>query len=473
MDRRYKSERMKKRNTILHHKLCLITIIGSALLQSCAVSKTSTTLHPNIDMDETEWNKHKLKGQVKAVYETSKSISSYKEPSESSSQFIFNRFGKIKRSDSNKYLVVNTYNDQGQVIKKMQYFDGRLDKKEIYTYGEDGKQTSRTTYENPTFESQKEWEAHEAKADSLPHQGLYRQNKLEIKDDGNQVITVYKQNGEIEYRQFETYKRGKLEEVHVKYPFSEAFGYKKIRKYNEAGKLIKFKKYTGSKERLELILKYTYDANNRITKEVFLHYEPKSSSAFNENGHLKEQIYGYVLDEDMSSTIHYTYDANGRKTSEIKKHYNGELAYEITYENTYDDQQNIIREEIVHSEKGTRINTIKWDENGNEIFYQSVDGDGHLILKETKSFNDDSKMTSRVEYNSDGNISEKEAFTYDDKGNILEHKLWKPEDNSLVIRKRTYDEQGNWVKFIYESRSTKTDEVFFTTTRQRDITYFE
>ncbi|MFD2035637.1 RHS repeat domain-containing protein [Belliella marina] len=414
-----------------------------------------------------------LKGKVNSVRETSTTKYTNEEPKVRISKYAFNRQGKQLNSDTDEYSHESTYNSEGQIIETKEYFLDRLDKKTIYSYSSEGKKISKSTYMSPTFSSMEEWEDHQAKKHTYPHEGLYLQNKLEIHEDGNQTITVYKQNKEVDHIQKEIYENSKLVEVTVKYPFSNAFGYKKTWKYDQSNNLVKFEKFVGPEERLEFVWEYDYDEKNRITKETHLRYAPKSSSTINENGHLKDQTTGYYLDEDQSFISSFKYDANGSLTSKTGKKYTGEPLREITYELTYDSNQNLIQENIHDSQKGSVKNSIEYDENGNEIFYKSVDSNGDLISKVTRRFDVKSNMTERTVYESDGSISLDESYVFDTNGNVTEHILNKPQEETVEIKTHNYDVVGNWVKFELKLLSSETDEVYQQVIKEREIIYYE
>ncbi|MCH7413407.1 hypothetical protein MM213_07925 [Belliella sp. R4-6] len=423
--------------------------------------------------EKTDWEKLNLNGKVKAINETSTVKYPNEEPKISTSKYTFNIQGRQMSSCSDGYSHESTYNSEGQINETKEYFQNRLEKKILYSYSSEGKEIEKRTYTNHSFATMEEWEEHEAKKSALPHEGLYLQNKLEIHEDGNQIITVYKQNGEIDYVQSETYQESKLVEVKVKYPFSNAFGYKKTWKRDKNNNLIKFEKFVGPEERLEFIWEYDYDEKNRIIKETHLRYMPKSSSSINENGHLNELINGYYLAIDQSFINTFEYDANGSLTSKKGEKYNGELLQEITYELTYDANQNLTQENVHDSKKPSTFNSIEYDKNGNEIFYKSVNSNGDLISKVTRKFDRNSNMTERVVYESDGSRSIDESYVFDTNGNVKEHILKKPQEKTIEIKRYNYDDVGNWIKNELKFISSENDEVFQQVIKEREITFYE
>ncbi|WP_073097858.1 RHS repeat domain-containing protein [Leeuwenhoekiella marinoflava] len=444
-------------------------IIGVSLITGCATAKKNKLI---IDKEGTDWKKLKLEGTVKAIREVSTVQYPEEEAKVRTSEYGFNRYGKQLFSDTDEYSHQSTYNSEGQILEMKQYFQDRLEKKIVHSYSSEGDKIAKSTYMSPTFETMEEWEAHQAKKSTLPHEGLYLQNKLEIHEDGHQTITVYKQTNEVDHIQKEIYEHSKLVEVDVKYPSSDAFGYKKTWKYDDHGNLLKFKKYVSPEERLEHLWEYEYDEKNRIIKETHLRYMPQSSTTF-KKGHLKDYSKGYYLDEDLSYISTFEYDANGSLISKIGKKYNGELVRKITYELTYDSNQNLIQENVHDSKGSSAKNYIEYDKNGNEIFYRSVDTKGNLISKVIRKFDSVSNMTERVVYESDGSISLDESYVYDSKGNVKEHTVKKPLEETIEIKAYDYDDSGNWVKLEQKFLSSKTDEVLQHVINERKIIYYE
>lgn len=451
-------------------RIGLLLMVGISLISACATVKKTK---PVINKENTDWEKLNLIGNVKAVNETSTTKYPDEEAKIKTSKYTFNRYGKQVLFEGPKYSHKSVYNAEGKILEQKQYFENRLEKKITYNYSSEGKRTGKSTYMTPTFQTKEEWEAHEANKKNLPNEGLYLQNRLDIQDNGNQTITVYKENKEIDHIQYEVYKGSKLVEISVKYPFSEVFGYKKTWKYDEDDNLKKFKKYVGSAERLELIWEYDYDENDRIVKETYLRYMPKSSSSFNENGHLKEQINAYYLDEEISAISSFQYDAHGSLISKKRKKYNGELAREITYELTYDSNQNLIQENVHDSKKASVNNYMEYDENANEIYYKSVDANGDLIAKVTRKFDSVSNMIERAVYKADESISLKESYVYNANNNVSKHIVEKPLEETIEIKTRDYDHKGNWIKFELKFLSSINNELFQQVIKEREIVYFE
>lgn len=451
-------------------KIGLLSITGISIVISCTTLKKTK---PLITTEETDWKKLNLKGNVKVVDETSTTKYPDEEAKVKTSKYTFTKYGKQLLFEGHKYSHESTYNAEGKIIEQKQYFENRLEKKIIHTYSNKGRKIEKHTYVTPTFQTMKAWEAHESLKNTLPHKGLYLQNKLEIQDNGNQTITVYKQNKEIDHIQYEVYEDSKLVELTVKYPFSDAFGYKKIWKYDESNNLMKFKKYVGVEERLELIWEYDYDEKDRIIKETYLRYMPKSSSSFNEKGHLEEQINGYYLDKEHSTIYLYQYDANGGLISKKRKTYSGDLTREITYKLTYDVNQNLIQENVYDSKKANINNYIKYDEKGNEIYYKSVDAKGNLISKGVSKFDSLSNITEHIVYEADESISLKEFYNYDNHGNLIKYIAEKPIEQTTEITTRDYDDMGNWIKFELKFLSLKTNEMLQQVIKEREIIYFK
>ncbi len=460
---------LKMKKTIIIFKISLLFFIGVSLITGCATAKKTK---PVIDKEETDWKKMNLKGKVKTVQEVSTTKYPNEEAKIRTSEYAFNRYGKQLFSDTDEYSHESTYNSEGQIIEMKQYFQDRLEKKIVHSYSSKGEKIAKSTYMSPTFETMEEWEAHQAKKSTLPHEGLYLQNKLEIHENGNQTITVYKQNNEIDRVQNEIYEDSKLVELTVKVPFSDAFGYKKTWKYDDYGNLVKFKKYVSPEERLEHIWEYEYDKKNRIIKKTYLRYMPKSSSTFNK-GHLKDYTKGYYLDENLSYITTFQYDANGSLTSEIRKKYTGELVREITYDLTYDSNQHLIQENVYNSKETNVKNYMEYDENGNEIFYKSVDVNGDLISKVIRKFDSVSNMTERIVYKADESINLNESYVYDTRGNVKEHIIRKPLEETIETKVYDYDGIGNWVKFELEFLSSETNEVLQQVINEREIIYYE
>ncbi|WPR75998.1 hypothetical protein [Algoriphagus sp. NG3] len=457
------------RKTVIIFRISLLVIFGSLLVTSCATTKK---VKPIVSIEETDWKKMDLKGHIKSIQETSTSKYPEEKPKVETSKSDFNTYGKLVFSDSYGHVFENKYNSKGQIVESREYMGGNLINKDIYTYSAEGKKTGKSRYQSPTFLSEEEWEAHQAKIPSLPNEGLYLQNKLEIHEDGNQTITVYKQNSEVDYVQKEIYENSKLVELTVKYPSSDAFGYKKTWEFDDSNNLARFKKYVAAEERLEIVWEYDYDEKNRITKETHLRYMPKSSSTFNQ-GHLKDYTKGYYLDENLSYISSFQYDENGSLTSEIAEKYNGEFVREISYELTYDSNQNLTQENVHDSKKGSTNNSIEYDKNGNEIFYKSVDTNGDLISKVTRKFDSYSNMTERVVYDSDESISLSESYVYDTDGNVTEHIIRKPLEETIEITTHDYDDIGNWVRFELKLLSSETNEAFQTVIKEREIIYYD
>ncbi|MCH7411541.1 hypothetical protein MM239_19290 [Belliella sp. DSM 111904] len=410
--------------------------------------QSTSALDTSIDYDKSDWKKANLLGQVKSIEERTRVEYNGEKPKESFSKSEFNENGNFLFSDYEGHVFEYTYDTNGQITELREYMAGNPISKNIYTYSEDGKLLNKIRYEGKVFSTEEEWQAHKAMIPNLPHEGLYLKTKRMINVNGNESVTVFKEDGQIDYI-IEEIKDEKSRIVAFKttYPYSDAFGYKNTWEYNEFDKLVKFKKYKGPENNLEWVFEYEYDKENRIIQETSLHYMPKSSSKLNENGHLKDQTKGYFLDEDSSIIKSYTYGKSGNLTSFTLKKYNGEIIKKEIYEFTF-------------------------DEKGNEIHYVFKNSEEKVLEEVSRKFDSENNMIERIIHDQNGEMSLKESFTYNRDSKIIKQIIEEPIKERIEIETQSYDKVGNWIKLETRVRDSKNNKTLHTIRKERKITYY-
>ncbi|KEO72720.1 hypothetical protein [Anditalea andensis] len=442
------------------HATIILLIICSHLLVSCQLSKNRTATpdykndrkpsaeHAPIDYEDSDWKNADLSGHVKSVQETTTIVYNGEKPKVSIATSDFNKYGKFLISDYQGHVFQYKYNAEGQIIERREYMSGNPLSKDIYTYSIDGVLLNKRRYEGKVFSSEEEWETHKANIPNLPHEGLFMRTDRLMEDNGNERVTVYKDDGQIDYTIAEIKdEKSRIVEFKTVYPYSDAFGYKNTWEYDGSDNLVKFKKYKGPENNLEWIFEYKYDSDNRITQETSLHYMPKSASKINENGHLEDQTKGYFLDKEASIVKSYLYDTTGNLIELTVKNYSGKL----------------IRKEIFE---------ITFDERGNEIHYAVKNPDGEAIEEVSRKFDRDDNLLERIIHNQNGDISLIETFTYNSDYKVIKQIIEEPEKERLEIETRSYDEYGNWIKSESIVLDSKNNDTLHTISKERAITYY-
>ena len=246
--------------------------------------------------------------------------------------------------------------------------------------------------------------------------------------------------------------------------------------------LLKCQKYKDSKELLE-----GFTVQYQSTSHLLTYYDVAGN-----------------VEKITKSTDRRTYDKNGNPTSVVKYDENGALLSELTWDNIYDDDNHLIKqtkygadgnpeflytysysrngnltEEIRYDGKENKTYEVRYDDGGTKIYevtYYPViyanaiqtDSKGNkteiLLAVEGGSMQDAYTCTrsengyigEKVQYDKNGNITDRNAYRYDNSGNLLEEIRY---DNNNEITGRhaySYDNSGN---LLEEIRYDNNDEI--------------
>ncbi|MCH7401997.1 hypothetical protein ACFOUP_15700 [Belliella kenyensis] len=401
-----------------------------------------------IDYEKSDWKKANLLGRVKSIEEKSTIEYDGEKPKESFSKSVFNENGNFSFSDFEGHVFEYEYDTNGNIIETREYMSGNPISKTLYNYAADGKLLNKIRYEGKVFSTEEEWQSHRANIPNLPHEGLYLRTNRIIDEKGNESVTIYEEDGQVEYfiNEFKD-EKSRIVKFKTIYPHSDSFGYQNTWDYDTLGNLVKFKKYKGPENSLEWIFEYKYDQDNRIIQETSLHYMPKSSSKMNEKGHLEDQTKGYFLDKESSIIKSYSYDDAGDLISFSIHKYSGELIKKETFE-------------------------FSFDEKGNETHYIIKNTDGNIIEETKRKFDSHDNMLERIIVDANGEIHLKETYKYDSEFKVIEQILEEPKKERIEIEGQVYDEVGNWIILETKVLDSKNNETLHTIRKERTIVYF-
>lgn len=152
---------------------------------------------------------------------------------------------------------------------------------------------------------------------------------------------------------------------------------------------------------------YEYDANGRVIKDTYDSFPSPCwySYEYDTNGNkIREKLY-YVGEEDAYYSDQYEYDDNNQPTVQIREYSNG-LKYSWTYENTYDEQNRMIKQVTTDSTGAVETVVYKYDSEGN-CSYKKKNNDNGLVYEYHYQYDNDGNMIRKTyEYYSNGELKE-------------------------------------------------------------------
>lgn len=171
--------------------------------------------------------------------------------------------------------------------------------------------------------------------------------------------------------------------------------------------------------------------------------EMDHKNTYDDQGNLISQD---VYSEDiLDSHITFTYDENGNRLSQKAQNYSTGTVYTTTY----DASGNILRNEIKMDARGNIPASHSWteytyDENGNEIkavtCYDTAE-DNTTVLTEYDAQGRKLRSTSTKTSGGESTLTETREFTYGD--NKETETVFDGNGNLLMTVTRTYDDAGN------------------------------
>lgn len=190
--------------------------------------------------------------------------------------------------------------------------------------------------------------------------------------------------------------------------------------------------------------RYYDKEGNPLKNESYLNGMKISSVEWSYNSNkqiIREEI--TIFSEELSTISDYLYN-NINQLIKRTVTLNNQIQHEAYWE--YDDNGNIIKEEIVRKETNNRITTHrKYDEHNN-------------LIRTDKYFDD--TLVETADYSARLKYKEKEEETKKELKPFYEEKT-----------KYSYDKHKNWIKRSYKFKNiTKTDETIFSIT-EREIIY--
>ncbi|MDE5866896.1 MAG: hypothetical protein K2H31_09910, partial [Lachnospiraceae bacterium] len=283
----------------------------------------------------------------------------------------------------------------------------------------------------------------------------YDSNGKQIKAVDFDEDNIVKRREEIEYDaagneiKRENYSYGHTEEI-----FST---------YDEYGNLILCVKYNSSYSHIDEKIKYEYDENGNMIKEVH---------------HKNPQTVGYWTERDLDFWWEYEYDENGREIKSIRHDSDGtvnwnEIEYDdngreineiykidgivrITWENEYDEDGYIIKEiQINYDDMGQKtkeeICRYTYDEKKNMTNYTLVNCDGkeNESLGWEKEYDEEGRGTAFCLYDNEKAASYQSRTEYDENDRIIKYMACDKKGNILVRRETEYDDSGKTIKENY------------------------
>lgn len=217
------------------------------------------------------------------------------------------------------------------------------------------------------------------------------------------------------------------------------------------------------------------------TSEIEYDYENYQRDYF-EDGRIKRELQYFIDDEEQE--IEYIYD---EKDSLIKKNIfdisddDRELKYSFSYEYEndtlkivygLDDDDEVIRiGEYIYYEGGYSVLEYdkddkddkskhilkKYNQDYQEISYESKWNDGKYLEKRLYFYNKDNKLDSINNYN-DGKLLFKHVYTYGDSLSTVELINYQVEEDGFLVWTRRYNQKEEVVSFI-QNVSKKTNDA--------------
>lgn len=160
-------------------------------------------------------------------------------------------------------------------------------------------------------------------------------------------------------------------------------------------------------------------------------------NTYDDDGNLiRQEIY---QDGELTTTVENTYAAGGIRIAQTV------TGVKSIYEYTYNPDGTTASVKVTIADAGASLTEYTYDENGNEIRSVTTNEAGVVISETNSSYNDQGQITVSVDtyYNDDGTPRETSASEYTWEGNIrTTHISGDPENYSVI----EYDEAGNMIR---------------------------
>jgi len=163
-------------------------------------------------------------------------------------------------------------------------------------------------------------------------------------------------------------------------------------------------------------------------------------------GYDVKEKFGKPVKVPSGYSSHEKYDSKGSLVEEINRYEAVVWENKTTFK--YDENGNIIQKEELdgQSEKIKSMQTIKYDERGNKIDVIEYDSEGNLTSKTKTKYDGVRGAADEVRYYSNGKIEYTRTFKYDEKGNRIEEVKHNSNKKIEYTRAFKYDENGNQVE---------------------------
>lgn len=330
------------------------------------------------------------------------------------------------------------------------YENGEISSAEEYQYDRNGnkiedKYISYDIDGSTLMFSHKTW-AYDAAGNEIEYVKYDENGDIEARAEreydanGNQIKAVdFDEDNIVKRREEIEYDAGGNEikrELHV-YGHTE----ETIRTYDEYGNLILCVIYNRSYSRIDEKIKYEYDENGNMIKEVH---------------HKNPQTVGYWTERDLDFWWEYEYDENGREIKSIRHDSDGTVNWN---EIEYDENGNKIRDAWYNGEGTLEQTAYEWeyDENGREV-NEIYKIDGIVRITEENEYDEDGYIIKEIQINYDnmGRKTKEEVcrYTYDEKKNMIKYALVNCEgkETESLRWEKEYDEEGRGTAFyLYDN----------------------
>ena len=118
-----------------------------------------------------------------------------------------------------------------------------------------------------------------------------------------------------------------------------------------------------------------------------------------------------------------------------------------TVENTYDGRGNLLRTVTTYADGRTQSAENVWDEAGNLLLHQQLDGEGKVVLSTAYAWDEERNLLLREERNERGEVYASDAYTLEN-GRVVEEVL--TSGSRVSVTKKTWDEAGFLLEEAYE-----------------------
>lgn len=188
---------------------------------------------------------------------------------------------------------------------------------------------------------------------------------------------------------------------------------KQIAKYDVNGYKIGSSFFTANNIQTQKTTSWHNDKGNLFEETTCLAdgtFISKTICETDDNGHVIKSSGSGYMSTKMSYTVAYKYDNRGL-LGEREDYKDGILTSKTIYQ--YDKNGKEIEEEE-HDPNGSKIlkRLYKHDDKGRLIELRRVEGDDKLIIKMIFKYDNIGNLNERLEYNSNGTLTEIAIFTY-------------------------------------------------------------